>query len=495
MKGRGRANNQGMVSMMVTLIMMLVISMIVLGFAQISRREQRQSLDRQLSTQAFLAAESGVNDAQKAIQDHIGDGTTLEKPACNDPVGPNSAYKGLPYDAGTQAYKVDATNNVYYTCLLVSTQLDSIHQNVSSDGGASTIPIHPSGGKLQTLHISWDTDTLQNPRPKASTCRAAGQPLTFPAGNWPCDFGVLRIDMVPTDTLNRNTLLQQQSAYFLYPTNGGAAAKVVYGTDKGTVRRMQCSDAGCSVDITNIDPSIATYALRVSSLYVDGTIDITATGTNGENLKLGDAQALIDSTGRAQDILRRIQVRVSLLDTNTVPSGALESGSSICKRFEVGQNSFIIPGDIAVQDQTNPMCVTTSNTPVNPNNPLSALITTFCDNHPCDPGSGNKNPNQPPKFNVSLTNQSVQIDPSRIGGCIWNMDDGVPPAINGVAGTACNPGESVKYTYAGNPAWKTCQDVLNAHGKVTHNVVLTIYLIGGGSVTSAARPVVAPANC
>ena len=46
---------------------MIVMSLIVLGFAQISRRNQRESLDRQLSTQAFYAAESGVNDARELI--------------------------------------------------------------------------------------------------------------------------------------------------------------------------------------------------------------------------------------------------------------------------------------------------------------------------------------------------------------------------------------------------------------------------------------------
>jgi Tfp pilus assembly protein PilX len=53
----------GMVAIMVTMILMIVISLIVVGFAQISRRNQRQALDRQLSTQAFYAAETGVNDA------------------------------------------------------------------------------------------------------------------------------------------------------------------------------------------------------------------------------------------------------------------------------------------------------------------------------------------------------------------------------------------------------------------------------------------------
>jgi len=41
-----QSKQRGMVAIMITMILMIVISLIVLGFAQISRRNQRQSLDR-----------------------------------------------------------------------------------------------------------------------------------------------------------------------------------------------------------------------------------------------------------------------------------------------------------------------------------------------------------------------------------------------------------------------------------------------------------------
>ena len=64
-----------MVAILVTMNLMIVISLIVLGFAQISRRNQRQSLDRQLSTQAFYAAETAVNDAADLIKTAVQAGT------------------------------------------------------------------------------------------------------------------------------------------------------------------------------------------------------------------------------------------------------------------------------------------------------------------------------------------------------------------------------------------------------------------------------------
>jgi Tfp pilus assembly protein PilX len=67
-----RHAEQGLVSIVVTMIFLIVLSLIVVGFAQVARREQRESLDRQLSSQAFYAAESGINIAKSAISDSSG---------------------------------------------------------------------------------------------------------------------------------------------------------------------------------------------------------------------------------------------------------------------------------------------------------------------------------------------------------------------------------------------------------------------------------------
>jgi Tfp pilus assembly protein PilX len=56
-------NQSGFVSIVVCLIIMVILTLVTIGFSKLMGRAQRQALDRQLSTQAFYAAESGVNDA------------------------------------------------------------------------------------------------------------------------------------------------------------------------------------------------------------------------------------------------------------------------------------------------------------------------------------------------------------------------------------------------------------------------------------------------
>src|SRR5690349_5561347 len=89
---RSASRQSGMASIVITMVTMVVISLIVIGFATISRREQRQSLDQLLSSQAFYAAESGIEDATAIIKSTLASGSTpTNKSDCttNDPSGTN----------------------------------------------------------------------------------------------------------------------------------------------------------------------------------------------------------------------------------------------------------------------------------------------------------------------------------------------------------------------------------------------------------------------
>jgi hypothetical protein len=88
------------------------------------------------------------------------------------------------------------------------------------------------------------------------------------------------------------------------------------------------------------------------------TISATDGGSNNPLLLVG-SQALIDATGKAQDVLKRVQVRTPLTPSSGIPSYpdyALETTDSICKRFQVTNTAFIIPSDIDSTDPNAPLC-------------------------------------------------------------------------------------------------------------------------------------------
>jgi hypothetical protein len=84
-------------------------------------------------------------------------------------------------------------------------------------------------------------------------------------------------------------------------------------------------------------------------------LTITAAG----NKPFSNAQATIDATGKAQDVLRRVLVAVDLTDANAykIPSSALITEDSVCKRFGVTRNSLNVYDDLSAGGGGNPLCV------------------------------------------------------------------------------------------------------------------------------------------
>jgi hypothetical protein len=89
--------------------------------------------------------------------------------------------------------------------------------------------------------------------------------------------------------------------------------------------------------------------LRLRSVYKPVKVNITAQNAGGTNVPLSGAQVVVDSTGKVSDVLRRIQVRVPIVTTGNYPEFALESMTTICKKFVAW------PGGATV-DPSDPNC-------------------------------------------------------------------------------------------------------------------------------------------
>lgn len=349
-----KAKEAGMVAIMVTLVLMIVISLIVLGFAQISRRNQRQALDRQLSTQAFYAAETGINDAAQLIKAAIASGTPVaEKPDCGPDAG--GFYTSL-------NPVIDDPSNVEYTCLMVDPTPNTLVY--SSIGMTSTIiPLVAASGTISSVTLTWQSkETGTTP---AANCPTTTTNIFTPTSGWSCGYGVLRFDLVPTTGglslagLQNNTMTS--FVVPLRPGSGGGIGNLAYVPGGGNNRVGKvCSNSNCTLTLTFAAPQ-SQYYMRVSSIYKDVSLQITA--TNGASpVSLANAQGLIDATGKAEDVLRRVQVRIPLTgsSTNLLSDYAIQSGEALCKRFSVMDGFFGNDANLAVPgvfvNTDNPMC-------------------------------------------------------------------------------------------------------------------------------------------
>lgn len=344
-------SEQGMVAIVTTMVLMVVISLIVLGFATISRRNQRESLDRQLSTQAFYAAESGVNDARKIIQAALNAGQPVrDKTDCTG-TGTAGFYSGLDP-------VIDAAHNVSYSCLTVDPAPKKLRY--SDIGTTSTIVplVSFDGTAISNLKLDWQSKaTSGNP---TTGCPTTVVNIFTPAASWSCGYGVLRFDLVPTagalniDTLNANTMTT-----FAVPFSSGGTNTIGYAAAPGNTNNrvgVSCTSSGCSVTVTGLTQN--SYHLRVSSVYKDAALQITATSATGNQLRIAGSQAVIDSTGKAEDVLRRIQVNLPYRETseNQLSDYAIEMQGSLCKRYTV-MNGFLSIDGSGISS-SNPLCQT-----------------------------------------------------------------------------------------------------------------------------------------
>lgn len=350
MMDRQQGRQAGVVSLMVTLVMMIVITLIVLGFAEIARNEQRSSLDDQLSTQAYYAAESGVNDARAVINQTVaGGGTPQDKNSC----APDATY--------TASGVVDASHNASYTCLQVDTHPAALTYSIGYD--STIVPLLSAGGVFKQFDLSWATPG------DGSACPVSGSPATFTTvSSWNCPAPVVRVDLLDANgALSRANWGNVTATIFFVPFYSGSVANVGTISDRGAARGAQCSGTStvtCKASICN-NVSCAgslggtNYYARITTMYVQNnvTLSLTAGGT-----KFSGAQAVIDATGKAQDVLRRVRVAADLTDANVyaAPSGGLVSADSVCKRFGVTNTSFTVydtpNNDLKAGGGTNMFC-------------------------------------------------------------------------------------------------------------------------------------------
>jgi hypothetical protein len=109
----------------------------------------------------------------------------------------------------------------------------------------------------------------------------------------------------------------------------------------------------CNATITGINSS--DFYVRLKAIYKPVSVYVQATDSGGTALKMQGAQAIVDATGKAQDVVRRIQVRVPLSASYYFPEFAVESGNTICKRYSIyaGGADVIPPTNITNDGRNN----------------------------------------------------------------------------------------------------------------------------------------------
>lgn len=324
-----------MASLVIVILIMTLLSLIVLSMTKNANREQEQSLERQLSSQAFYAAESGINDARDYYTQHANDAdpTTKAPTTKTDCSGISGAATGDQFPGYSSTVGANVNK---YSCVLYDAAPDSLEFSDVSTSTSVLMPIRDkSYSIIKNLTFTWK-------RPNNTSYNFSGCPASgFPTALNNCDAGVLRIELINLSNTNRDALVDNDFLAYVSPGSGAATENYINGvgiSNQGVDWAGSCTsgtDGECKLTIQNIN--LTNMLLHMRSIYNNNQVSITGTDPLGNPIHFRDGQMMIDSTGKATDVLKRMQVRVPLnqYGNGVYPEFSLQTAGGICKLLQI----------------------------------------------------------------------------------------------------------------------------------------------------------------
>jgi Tfp pilus assembly protein PilX len=388
-------NEQGFASIVIALILIVVLALLTVGFASLARREQQTALDKQLATQANYAAESGVNDVFHAIADgRLSDSNPNWSTYKNLVSGPSGGTTCLGNNAlsdlgiTTQNGTINLLDAVSYPCVLVNLTptSDQRYPAPPNSTWSSVFSVQDASGNpasVGSITVKWSSYDKHNSfRGPSDT---SFPPNTTASGAWNDPSSpsppVLQVSLTPLGNgagLDSSTLIDNTFSTYLYPSTGTpntvSYPSVPYSSadtaSDGPIVPGDCSTTTntCSVTIETI-PSATWYLIRIVNMpydYASWSWSPYASGDGtGTALEILHSQAMIDVTGKAKNVLKRLHEAVSINGINNNPGNPNSStlppttveGQNICKRFNTAPAVPRVNPNGTTADNADPSCV------------------------------------------------------------------------------------------------------------------------------------------
>ncbi len=367
----------GAVSLFVVIFAALLMTVVTLSFIQLMVKDQRQATASDLSQSAYDSAQAGVEDAKRlllldqscrsgaapaginctAVANALTPSAGQSETACNTLaqsgiVGETNNETIIQQSTGDNAAQLDQA----YTCVKVKVNTDDYKGEVGLNG-SDMVPIRGVGA-FDTVELKWfsqaDTASVTNdPGVKFYTPAVELPPV---GSKWPFNYPpLLRTQLMQMGSSFKLTDFDDQAdgksnanTLFLYPAAAGAT-DIEFAIDGRRLPSNAPHQIKCEPSFTKqeyactailrlpapVDGSSNRNAyLRLSALY-NGTHYSIKLKNGTSEVKFDRVQPEIDSTGRANDLFRRVQARVELNGDFTYPEAAIDLAGSLCKNFTV----------------------------------------------------------------------------------------------------------------------------------------------------------------
>lgn len=359
---------RGSASLFVVIFAALLITIIVVSFIRIMVNDQQQATATDLAQSAYDSSQAGVEDSKRALlwyQTVCSTGTATECASakaiissadCNAAV---SQLEGVVTTTDNSEVKVqtkvELTNKLdqAYTCTKIVVDTPDFVGSISNSE-SKIIPLI-SNLPFNTVQVEWfNMKDLTSSTSTSITFNGSTLPLSNP---WAINAStnnppIMRTQIIQTNKsagftlgeFDSSTTNAKSNTLFLYPRSTGISSFSM----SSDVRRspngptaIRCSgtvsSGGFLCTATLTVSSSATYdsLLRLTTLYGKANFRIKLFNS-GSPVLFSGVQPSIDSTGRANDLYKRVQTRVEMDDSSfAYPEAAVDVTGNFCKNFFV----------------------------------------------------------------------------------------------------------------------------------------------------------------
>lgn len=354
----------GAVSIFVVIFSAILMSIITIGFMGLMLDNQRQAIQTNLSQNAYDAAMTGVEDAKRAIvvcNSLPSTAPESQKIACNTLRGGGEGDCKLLEGVGVSTFSDEGVIiqsqrqgggtqdlNQAYTCVLVSESAEDYQSPLNRDE-PKVIPLR-SASQFNTIKLQWkDSSATNTVLPSLSA-----SPRLTPFDEWKDGTNpyppMMKVQIVDAGQLN-NLDGEASKTLFLYPGMLSTDPKKSFALDgrrsgANNPQHVKCEVlTGCTAELSyTADGSYPGDSYMViTPLYRNANMTFSLMNGNSA-VKLNGVQAVVDSTGRANDVFRRVSARVDLIPSPVYPNAALSVGGDLCKNFTVTPSSYTSNG-------------------------------------------------------------------------------------------------------------------------------------------------------
>lgn len=372
-----RQRERGATALIIVVFSTLLLTVLAVGFIQTMVKEQRASQDSELSQGAYDSALAGAEDGKRALKACLNGNkdacTAVDKQQCDTVsaagIVPESAGASIVRSATTARSGEDGSDySQAYTCVVVTRNTKDLVGSLAADSSVIEPLQATDGATFDSLRIAWfkrsnSTSDLVS-LDSAGNSSTAFMPKSLWALNRP---PVFRVQLMQYKNGDLDVADFDQSGggntIYLYPKSAGGLVNFASdarfdGTTKKKVGTTVPYAAKCSNSFQNRvyaceatiqlpkpirgDEASRVAYVRLTSIY--NNADFSLQLQKGANVvNFGGVQPMIDATGRAADVYRRVVERVEPTDAaaaqNLYPRATVDTSDSFCKAMTVTTNA------------------------------------------------------------------------------------------------------------------------------------------------------------